>query len=380
MSDSHPQHHEKGGRRRVRRKRTLKRLLGPAIAVLFVLLALATWWFVLQDRGDGQSLQAPAPASAPADRAGLVRLPADDAPHHNTTEWWYYNGHLRSDTGQRYAYHVAVFLRRELSDHTIFHVSLVDLQTGRHYTGQARTAGVPSTVRQDGFDFVYPGWRVAGSGPKHALDIKTKDFHLVLDLSDAEPPTLHQARGSGGPGLLDFGTAGKSYYYSRMRMPSRGSLTLGGTATPVSGDSWFDHQWGDFESTALKWNWFAIQLDDGGDIMLFEVFDERGALVTQAGTISREGRMTMLGSGDYSLRPITHWTSPDSKVTYPVDWAISIPVQNLALTAKALVKGSEFNGLETILKIYWEGPVGISGSSTGVGYLELSGYGKAGGK
>lgn len=307
----------------------------------------------------------------------LARLPGDDAAHHDKTEWWYYNGHLRTDGGQRFAYHVAVFLRRELSDHTVFHVSLVDLGTGKHYSGQARTAGVPSSVKKDGFDFAYPGWRVAGSGANHRMRVTTRDFTLALDLSDTRQPTLHQVPGVGGPGLLDFGAAGKSYYYSRMRMPTRGTLALGGAARPVTGESWFDHQWGDFESTALKWNWFALQLDDGTDIMLYQVFDPRGRPVTQAGTIHREGKTTLLGTGDYTLKPAGNWISPASKVAYPLTWEISLPGQNLSLTAKAPVSACEFNGLETIMKIYWEGPVDISGSRRGVGYMELSGYGKA---
>jgi predicted secreted hydrolase len=38
-----------------------------------------------------------APAySATADAASpLVRIPQDEAPHHDATEWWYFSGHLR---------------------------------------------------------------------------------------------------------------------------------------------------------------------------------------------------------------------------------------------------------------------------------------------
>jgi predicted secreted hydrolase len=303
-----------------------------------------------------------------------VRLPEDDAPHQNSTEWWYYNGHLRTAAGQRFAYHVAVFLRRELNVHTIFHISLVDLKTNKHYRAQARTAGIPSVEGQAGFDFKYADWHVAGLGPKHTLNITTQDFSLALELNDAHAPVMHQVPGVEEPGLLDFGAAGKSYYYSRMRIPSQGTLTVGGVAKPVTGQSWFDHQWGDFESSALKWNWFAIQLDDGADIMIYQVFDSKGQSITQAGTLSRNGHTTLLGTGDYSLQPRGNWTSPDSKVTYPLEWGLSIPSQKLELTTKPFVRNCEFNGLETILKIYWEGPVAITGSKQGVGYMELSGY------
>lgn len=367
-------------KRQRRHKRSFKRILWPILAGLLVLLAIAAWQFVLTGESDSHPKQIaalPVPTASTTGSAGaLVHLPADDAPHHNTTEWWYYNGHLRTEAGQRFAYHVAVFLRRELTDHTMFHVSLVDLQTAKHYTGQARTEGIPSTHKQDGFDFNFTGWQVAGSGPQHTLNIAMKDFSFTLDLTDARAPTLHQAPGSGGPGLLDFGAAGKSYYYSRMRMPSHGTLTVGGVTKPVTGQSWFDHQWGDFLSTDMGWNWFAIQLDDGADIMLYQVFDPQGKTLLQAGTYSQDGQTIVLGKDDYALKSNGSWTSPDSRFTYPVNWVLSIPSQKLELTAKPFVNASEFNGLASILKIYWEGPIQISGSKPGVGYLELSGYNK----
>lgn len=367
-------------RRRKRHKRSLRRFAGPALAGLSLALGTAIWLFVVQDGDDRQRRQtadlgSTMPANAAAGSA-LVRLPADDAVHRSTTEWWYYNGHLRGDSGQHFAYHVAVFLRRELTDHTIFHVSLVDLRTGKRYTGQARTEGIPATRKQDGFDFNFAGWRIAGSGPRHTINIATKDFALALDLADARPPTLHQAPGSGGPGLLDFGAAGSSYYYSRMRVPSHGTLTVGGVARPVTGQSWFDHQWGDFLSTDLGWNWFAIQLDDGADILLYRVFDTQGKTLLRAGTYSRDGQTVALGKDDFALKQLGAWTSPDSQVTYPVDWALSIPSRKLELISKPSVTACEFDGLTSIQKMYWEGPIQISGSSRGVGFLELSGYNK----
>jgi len=382
MPETPKNSHALRSHRHGRQKSIFKRYRGPVIAGILLILAIGAWLLVL--RNDGSQRQENSPvamtnvASSPAKTSGaqLVNLPADDAPHNNATEWWYYSGHLQTASGQRYAYHVTTFLRRTLVVHTIFHVSLVDLQTGKYYTDQARTAGIPSSVNKDGFDFSYQGWQVAGSGPNHKLNISTKDFKLALDLSDPHPPAMHQVPGKAGPGLLDFGAAGKSYYYSRMRMASQGSLSLGGVSQPVTGQSWFDHQWGDFESTALTWNWFALQLDDGTDIMLFQVFDAQGKPVSKSGTVNRDKFMKLLDADDYQLTSRKNWTSPKSGVTYPVGWDISIPSEKLTLTAKPFTNDCEFNGLETIMKIYWEGPIQIAGSKSGVGYLELSGYQK----
>ena len=40
------------------------------------------------------------------------------------------------------------------------------------------------------------------------------------------------------------------------------------------GEVWFDHQWGNFEASRLAWNWFALQLDDGSSVMLYQLFDK----------------------------------------------------------------------------------------------------------
>ena len=84
------------------------------------------------------------PGNAPSERSGqllqaagrrpAVKLPADDAPHENTTEWWYYSGHVQTDAGERYSFHVAAFLLQGAMTHMAFHGSLLDHQSGKHYT------------------------------------------------------------------------------------------------------------------------------------------------------------------------------------------------------------------------------------------------------
>ena len=44
----------------------------------------------------------------PVDPVPVV-LPADDAPHHRLTEWWYYTGHLRAADGHRFGFEYVIF-------------------------------------------------------------------------------------------------------------------------------------------------------------------------------------------------------------------------------------------------------------------------------
>lgn len=318
--------------------------------------------------------EADAPKTSDAAAMPPVRLPADDAVHDRLTEWWYYSGHLQSEAGERYSFHVAAFLRQGTLTHTVFHGSLLDHQTGKLYTEQARTAGSPSEGLRDGYALNFGAWQMRGEGARHAARMEGKEFSLNIDLDDRSPPVLHQAPATPVVGLLDFRAAGKSYYTSRPRMSAADTLTIAGVSKAVRGDVWFDHQWGDFEAAQLRWNWFALQLADGADVMIFELSDRQGTPVLRMGTYAREGRVYALGAADIEARSQATWKSSASGIVYPVSWTISIPSRELKLKIEPVLRASEFDARTTTLNVYWEGAVKVSGSQSGVGFMELSGY------
>ncbi|CAN7707121.1 hypothetical protein LJR084_006015 [Variovorax sp. LjRoot84] len=302
-----------------------------------------------------------------------LNLPADDAPHGSGMEWWYYNGILDAKTGHRYAFHVVVFVANGLVKHTVMHAALTDLQTGQRYSSQTRTGGVPAKSAANGLDFRQDGWQVAAAGPSHAVHASLEGgASIALDLSDSHQPVPHRAAGSETPGLLDFGMSGISYYYSRPRISAQGEVSIGGKPVQVSGDVWFDHQWGDFDVLSLGWNWFALHLADGSDVMLYALFDTAGRQVMTAGTVSNARGSHPLKPDEIELVPVNRWTSPSTKISYPVEWRIRLPSGELSI--KPFFADSEFDSQKTTANIYWEGPVQVTGSSTGEGFLELSGY------
>lgn len=299
----------------------------------------------------------------------LISLPADDAPHEHYTEWWYYNGHLQAQDGKRYSFHYVLFVINRLAGHTVAHASLVDHTSGKHFALQQRTAGKPNRQMLDGFDFSFGHWKMAGSNGIDRIALEAPEFSLDLTLENINPPVLH-----GKTGLLDFKQAGSSYYYSRPRMRVTGTAGLAGQSQLVSGEAWFDHQWGDFRVTALAWNWFAIQLEDGRDLMLFELFTPQGEKVAHFGTLSGRGPDVTLEKKDFAIEVTERWKSQRTKIDYPMGWRITVPRQNLDLTLKPIVKNAEFDGRQSSYLIYWEGPIEVSGSQSGKGYVEMSGY------
>ncbi len=308
-----------------------------------------------------------------------LNLPADDAPHGSAMEWWYYSGVLDAKGGQRFGFHMVVFIANGLIKHTVMHAALTDLQTGKRYTSQMRTAGMPANAGADGFDFRQEGWQVTETSKSHKLHAAIDGGAQVsLALQGGGQVVAHRAPGSETPGLLDFGTSGISYYYSRPRLQANGEVTVGGKPLAVHGDIWFDHQWGEFDVLTLGWNWFALHLSDGSDLMLYELFDMEGRSVMTAGTISNVQGSVPLKAGEIELIRGGPWTSPRTRIAYPTEWRLKLP--SGVLDVKPFQPDSEFDSTGTTANIYWEGPVKVSGVLTGEGFLELSGYDRLGAK
>ncbi|HSV61460.1 MAG TPA: lipocalin family protein [Variovorax sp.] len=351
------------------------------LAPLLVLLAFvgASLAYLLLSEPEPRVTAAPAASDSrsPAERTAALpplKLPADDAAHGSSMEWWYYSGILDAQGGGRYAFHVAVFVTNALVKHTVMHVALTDLHSGKRYTSQSRTGGLPAGQSSGGFDFRQDGWQVAGAGPMHQLRMSFEGVSLSLELRDAAPVVAHRAHDSQTPGLLDFGASGISYYYSRPRMAATGELRLGKqqSAVQLGGPVWFDHQWGEFDVSQLGWNWFALHLSDGSDVMVYELFDQNGRSVTTTGTLTNAQGSRPLAPGEVQLTPLRRWTSPKTQVAYAVAWKLRLPTGELQV--RPYFDDSEFDASASSANIYWEGPVKVEGAAQGEGFMELSGY------
>jgi predicted secreted hydrolase len=126
----------------------------------------------------------------------------------------------------------------------------------------------------------------------------------------------------------------------------------------------FTHQ---IEENQAGWDWFSAQLDDGTELMLFELRLKDGLIDPHSsGTfIGRDGRQRHLRAADFTLEPRAY------SGKYPVLWRIRVPALGIDLECRAALPDQELRG-EGVR--YWEGAVTYSGSHTGVGYLEMTGY------
>ncbi len=224
-----------------------------------------------------------------------------------------------------------------------------------------------------GFSFDLDGWRMSGYGGRDHLSAFTGDYAFDLNLEAEKPPVIHDRTG-----LVDFGDAGKSYYYSRTRLVASGAISVSGREVPVTGQAWFDHQWGNFQAQTIGWDWFALQLNDGSDVMITLLRDEAGRPLYRYGTlVTAEGTTAHLAADEFRVVSTGSWTSPGSGALYPAGWRVSIPDKGISLILTPTIEHAEFDATSTTRNYYWEGEVTVTGSHDGMGFVELMGYAPA---
>ena len=352
----------------------------------------------------------PSPLSALPDPQPIV-LPRDDGPHHRLTEWWYYTGHLATETGRRFGFEFVVF-RAERGAFPVSwasHLALTDEARGQFLYGQRTEIGpqVDSSPRgadgtPQGFSLAISGfdpargvapappWSMSGSGGTDTLeaaaagadlaaDPGAQPFGLQLGLSTDRPAVLHDATG-----FVSFGEAGASYYYSRPALRVTGAVRVGSQTLNVAGEAWFDHQWGDFIAVGGGgWDWFAVNLADQTAFTLSLVRDASGADRLVYGTlVHRDGTSEHLGRESFTVTALGTWTSPHTGARYPAGWHVDIPGRGLDVTLTPTLPDQELDTRPSTGVVYWEGSQRVTAMAqgrpvAGEAYVELTGYGSS---
>jgi predicted secreted hydrolase len=202
-----------------------------------------------------------------------------------------------------------------------------------------------------------------------------------LVLGAGEPPVVNGVDGISQKGERP-GNA--SHYYSLMRMPTSGSVTIEGERFAVSGTSWMDHEFGTsfLEPSQQGWDWLSLQLDDGSEVMLYQLRRGDGSRDPQSsGTLVRpDGSQKHLSDVDFSLTPAGRvFTSRASGARYPVAWNVRVPGEGIELAVTTPLPDQELRAASSTGISYWEGAIDVTGVArgrrvAGRGYLEMTGY------
>ncbi len=322
------------------------------------------------------------------------------------TEWWYYSGHLHppDQDKQSFGYQFTFFrtgLRRDakeqkskwsIRDLYFAHLALTDEskkkfeyreKISRGSLGEAGAS--PSTTSVKPFRVWIEDWSLEGKGPmmrNHLLKAGDKEFGIELELTPEKNPVVH---GQNGISRKAEGEGYASHYYSISRLRTNGKIIIRGNEVAVQGTSWMDHEFGSSQLREYQvgWDWFSIQLDDGIDLMLYQLRHKDGKIdLYSSGTIIfPDGNHQHLPLKEFQIDVLEKWRSPKSGASYPSGWKIKVPDHRIELVLNPTVKDQELITRESTRVTYWEGSVNVEGKYgdvpvKGVGYAELTGYAK----
>jgi predicted secreted hydrolase len=327
-----------------------------------------------------------------ADRARRFRLPSDYGAHPRFAhEWWYFTGNLETHSGRRFGYELTIF-RFALSPKPLVHESawqtnqlytahlaLTDAKAKRFYFHQRFSRGALGLAgaRAAPFKIWVEDWAVsANAGGRFPWRLQAAVGPMALDIkvSPVKPLVLQGDRG------LDLKSAqgDASYYYSYTRLKTAGHLRLGSTRFTVSGLSWLDREWssGALAKYQTGWDWFALQFDNGADLMFYRLRKQAGATDPYSGGVwvGSGGATASLAYNDVVIKAMDYWNSPRGG-RYPARWRLAVPARDCRFTVAPIFANQELN----VWVRYWEGAVNVKGTCgeravSGRGYVELTGY------
>jgi predicted secreted hydrolase len=322
-------------------------------------------------------------------------FPADHYSHPDfKTEWWYYTGHLETESGKKYGYQVTFFRfgvrdrQKEAKEKPLFtelymaHFALSDIAAKKFVFRERinRGYGDKAGAATDRYLVWNEDWKVEGDARNHSIDVKDRETQLRLTVKSQKPPVLH---GQNGLSQKGEGEGRASYYYSLTRMQTDGELTIAGKKEKVRGLTWMDHEFGSnqLREDQVGWDWFSIQLDNQTELMLYLIRRKDGTPDPySSGTLVKaDGTTKHLALRDFQIEVLDRWKSRKSGANYPMKWTVTIPTEKIELEITPAFVDQELVTNRSTRVTYWEGAATIRGTIrnqpiTGHGYVEMTGY------
>ncbi|MDD5564913.1 MAG: lipocalin-like domain-containing protein [Thermoanaerobaculaceae bacterium] len=323
-----------------------------------------------------------------------LQFPRDHGAHPAfQTEWWYVTGELADASGRHYGFQLTFFRQglepgpsrpggSALRARQVLaaNLAVADIAAGRtRFAERVRRIGSGLAAAAEGdLDVVLDDWGMRRS-PDGTVTLAAADrdaaIGLHLELAGSRRLVLE---GDAGLSRKGPGAGNASVYVSDPRMAARGTIEIGGDSVKVNGEAWFDHEWGTSQlgPGVVGWDWLGLRLADGRALMLYRLrrADGRAAPESAGTLVARDGSTRRLAAGDFTFAPLTWWASPRTGARYPARVRVTVPAAGLDVEVRPEVADAELDARRSTGTIYWEGPVAVTGSVTGDGYAEFTGY------
>ena len=314
-------------------------------------------------------------------RGTELTFPDDHGAHPDyRIEWWYLTAALQGEDGRDYGVQWTLF-RSALEPETGTGWDTPQLWMGhagittpnRHFVAErlARGGIGQAGVTAAPFEAWIDDWAMTSTATDgdqlDALTVTARGMEAAytLDLA-ATGPLVFQ----GDLGYSVKSASGQaSYYYSQPFYEVSGELFLPQGPVRVTGKAWLDREWSSqpLAEDQTGWDWFSLHLNDGAKLMGFGLRSNSGVF-TSATYVAPDGTPTPYGDDALTLTPLT--LTEVAGRTIPTEWRVQLPAQGIDVTTTPTNSQS---WMDTLFP-YWEGPLRFTGTHSGIGYLEMTGY------
>jgi predicted secreted hydrolase len=309
-----------------------------------------------------------------------MTFPFDHGSHPEfAVEWWYLTANLTDKQNNPYALQWTLFRFASDTQHTPWanaqqymgHVGLRDGKQAwfeeRFARGGVGNAGISTAP----FNVFIDDWQWLAQSSSmfpSTLDF-TIDKHIKVNLNFATDKPFVKHGEQGFSRKLRHSEQA-SYYYSQPHIQVSGELELPTGTVQVSGNAWFDHEWTSqyLSPLAQGWDWFSIHFDDGLKLMLFNMRHQKQQDYWSGTLITKNGKTIHLSEQDIQGK-VTKRDKVEGRLL-PLHWSIQLPKYQIDIQIAPMQTEQWNPGLFS----YYEGGTVISGSHSGVGFIELTGY------
>ena len=311
-------------------------------------------------------------------------FPDDHGPHPDfRIEWWYVTANLTDRSGSAYGAQWTLFRQamragapqEGWANQQIWmgHAAVTRADTHRSSETFARGGVGQADAKASPLDAWIDAWQMRGQEGMNnnalsplELNAAGPDFTYTLRL-EADHPLVLQGE-DGYSVKSEQGQA--SYYYSQPFFKAAGHITIDDRPIEVTGQAWMDREWSSqpLASDQTGWDWLSLHCSGGEKLMLFRLRSTDGHSFLSGKWFSPDGNGREVTSSEIVMTPKALTGVAGRSI--PTSWDIAIPSLALAISC-APVNPKCWMGTRFP---YWEGPIGFSGSHSGVGYLEMTGY------
>lgn len=195
---------------------------------------------------------------------------------------------------------------------------------------------------KDKLEVLMPESTITGNANEMQIKAQTPAGDLDLVVKPKGPVLYYNS------GVFPWIAGSPNWEYAFPKMETKGTFTLNGKKLTVTGESFFDRQWVNFPPIVLtndfKWSWFAINLDNGYVITVWDVIwkEEDGeAEQSFASVLSPEGANITADVVPLAKNASDIWESPVSGRKYNNKWIIEIPSLDTKLEVETTKHGHE---------------------------------------